>query len=66
MGAVGPERQLRKSRFPMPTLAEIFGGPLANWYRRMAQWRKRGVLGKSFAEQRRAMRFEALEPRLLL
>jgi hypothetical protein len=51
----------------VPTLAEIFWGPLANGFRRMAEWRRRGVLGEALqAQRRRAMRFETLEPRLLL
>ena len=56
----------RASRFSVPTLAQLFWGPLANRIRRIAEWRKRGVLGKQYADQRRAMHFEPLEPRLLL
>ncbi|MEX2149864.1 MAG: LEPR-XLL domain-containing protein [Steroidobacteraceae bacterium] len=58
----------RSSRFSVPTLAEIFWGPLANGFRRMAEWRKRGILGEALQAHRRraAMRFETLEPRILL
>jgi len=49
-----------------PSLYQLFWSPLANGMRRLARWRKRGRLGKEFAEQRRSMRFEPLEPRLLL
>jgi len=58
----------RSSRFSVPTLAEIFWGPLANGFRKMAEWRKRGVLGEALQAHRRwaAMRFETLEPRILL
>ncbi len=57
----------RNSRAFVPTLGEIFWGPMANGFRRLAQWRKRGVLGQELrARRRRAMRFEPLEPRILL
>ncbi len=48
------------------TLRAIFWSPLANGMRRLARWRKRGLLAKRFAERRSTMRFEPLEPRLLL
>jgi Ca2+-binding RTX toxin-like protein len=55
------------SHHHMPTLRQIFWGPLANHFRRMAQWRRQGVLGEALkAYRRRSMRFETLEPRLLL
>lgn len=61
------ESRTRSSRFGIPTLSEIFWGKLANGSRRLAEWRKKGVLGEAFQEhRRRAMRLEALEPRLLL
>jgi Ca2+-binding RTX toxin-like protein len=50
-----------------PSLIDIFRGPLANGFRRLAQWRKAGVLGERLQAQRRSrMRFEPLEQRLLL
>src|SRR5688572_22556891 len=58
--------QSRDSRIGTPNLLNIFWGAFANGFRRLSGWRKRGVLGKALAEQRRRMRFEALEPRLLL
>src|SRR5688572_6272578 len=52
----------------IPSLFEIFFGKLANWFRRLAEWRKQGLLKKALqgARQRRAMRLETLEPRVLL
>ena len=52
----------------IPSLFEIFFGKLANWFRQLKQWRKQGLLKKALqaARRRRAMRLEALEPRLLL
>ena len=52
----------------IPSLFEIFFGKLANWFRRLAQWRKQGLLKKGLeaARRRRAMRLETLEPRVLL
>ncbi|MEX0958002.1 MAG: LEPR-XLL domain-containing protein, partial [Burkholderiales bacterium] len=52
----------------MPSLYDIFFGKLANWFRRIAQWRKQGLLRKALRERRRrnAMRMEAMEQRLLL
>jgi len=51
----------------MPTLAQIFWGTFANGFRRIAQWRRQGVLGKALRERRRrVLQFEPLEPRLLL
>jgi hypothetical protein len=55
------------SRVRIPSLFEIFFGRLANWIRRLAQWRKQGLLKKAMQTRRqRAMRVETLEPRLLL
>ena len=54
------------SRFQVPTLQQIFWGPLANGFRRIAQRRKQGVVRQSRAYARRVMKFETLEPRLLL
>ena len=48
------------------TLRQIFWSPLANGMRRLARWRKRGLLTKRFAGYRDSIRFEPLEPRLLL
>jgi Ca2+-binding RTX toxin-like protein len=64
----GTRREESRARFAVPTLTEIFWGPLANGFRRMAEWRKRGVLGEALQAHRRraAMRFEVLEPRILL
>jgi Ca2+-binding RTX toxin-like protein len=58
----------RGTRAAIPSLAQIFWGPLANGFRKVADWRRRGVLGEALRTQQRrsAMRFEALEPRLLL
>jgi hypothetical protein len=54
-------------RVRIPSLFEIFYGKLANWIRRIAQWRKQGLLKRAQQERRRrAMRIETLEPRLLL
>ena len=50
-----------------PSLVDIFWGRFANGFRRRAQWRKAGVLGEQLQARRRSMmRFEPLEPRLLL
>lgn len=50
-----------------PSLADIFWGRFANGFRRVAQWRKAGVLGEQLKARRRSMmRFEPLEQRLLL
>jgi hypothetical protein len=52
---------------PSPTLRQIFWSAFANGMRRVAQWRREGMLGKRNLERRRrSLRFEALEPRLLL
>ncbi|MGH8568124.1 MAG: LEPR-XLL domain-containing protein, partial [Gammaproteobacteria bacterium] len=58
----------RGSRPSIPSLAQIFWSPLANGFRRMAEWRRRGVLGEALQAHRRraAMRFDTLEPRILL
>jgi len=66
MGTAGKEAHASASSHSIPTLYQIFWGSLANRLRRVAQWRKRGRLGREFAAQRRSMRFEPLEPRLLL
>src|SRR5262245_3482766 len=51
----------------VPSLFDIFWGKLANSRRRIAEWRRKGLLGKGLRQQySRAMRFEQLEPRLLL
>src|SRR6266704_2864571 len=52
----------------IPSLFEIFWGKLANWFRLLAKWRKQGLLKKALeaARRRRAVRLEALEPRVLL
>ena len=52
----------------VPSLFDIFWSKLANGKRRLAQWRRKGLLGKPIRAPRAsgAMRFEALEPRLLL
>src|SRR5882672_1730512 len=57
----------RKSLFKIPTLFELFFGRLAKWMRQLAKWRKQGLLRRALQErQRRIMRLEVLEPRLLL
>jgi hypothetical protein len=58
----------RDDRVAVPSLFEIFRGKLANGRRRIAEWRRQGFLTKEKLPQtrRRAMRGEALEPRLLL
>jgi len=64
---INPRPEANASRVRVPTLRQIFWGPLANGCRRIAQWRKQGVLAEALQENRRqAMRLEALEPRLLL
>src|SRR2546423_15054393 len=52
----------------IPTLFEIFFGKLANWIRKLAAWRKQGLLKKAaqLAQRRRRLQLEALEPRVLL
>src|SRR3990172_4551332 len=61
------ESQTPGSRFRMPTLSEIFWGPLANRLRRPAQGRKDGPPRDAHpAPRRRAVRLEAPEPRVLL
>jgi len=55
------------SRNVAPSLYQIFWGSLASGCRRVAKWRRQGWLGKDALERRRrSLRFEALEPRLLL
>src|SRR5882762_4044337 len=58
----------REYNVRIPSLFEIFWGKLANWFRLLAKWRKQGLLKKALeaARRRRAMRLEALEPRILL
>src|SRR5882672_3108734 len=58
----------REYNVRIPSLFEIFWGRLANWFRLLAKWRKQGLLKKALeaARRRRAMRLEALEPRVLL
>jgi hypothetical protein len=59
----------RVSAVRVPSLYDIFRGKLADGYRRIAQWRREGLLNKDKLKQtqrRRAARLEALEPRLLL
>src|SRR5688572_980633 len=58
----------REYNVRIPSLFEIFFGKLANWFRQLAKWRKQGLLRKALAaaKQRRIMRMEQLEPRLLL
>ena len=64
-----PERDSSRD-YPaaVPSLLDIFWGKLATSRRRIAEWRRQGFLNKEkFSQTRhRAMRFEALEPRLLL
>ena len=56
-----------RPRFRIPTLREIFASPFANRFRRIAGWRRRGWLGAAMQEHRqRSLRFETLEPRVLL
>ena len=52
----------------MPTLLQLFWGPLANQCRRIATWRRGGRLSKVAETARRqpVIRLEQLEPRLLL
>src|SRR5215204_2648461 len=52
-------RRGSKSRFPTPSLYDLFCNSLARKMRRMAQW-------SSSARRRRMLKFEALEPRVLL
>ena len=59
----------RNDSIRIPNLFDIFRGTLANGRRRIAQWRRQGMLarGKSGQTYRRNFaRLEALEPRLLL
>ena len=61
------EPDTRAARFHVPTLYELFWGSFANGMRRVARWRKQGLLRKSMRERRRrTLSFEPLEPRLLL
>ena len=67
MNANRPQDAGIAPRVRIPSLFEIFYGKLANWFRRLAQWRKQGLLKRAMQERRRrAMRIETLEPRLLL
>ncbi|MGA8048966.1 MAG: LEPR-XLL domain-containing protein, partial [Burkholderiales bacterium] len=67
MDSYNKPSQASASRLSIPSLAQIFWGPLANRFRRMAQWRRQGVLREALqAQRRRFMRFETLEPRVLL
>jgi hypothetical protein len=67
MSTIEREAGARASRTPLPTLRQIFWGALAKSVRRIAEWRRQGMLGKHNVDRRRrALRFEALEPRLLL
>ncbi|HYX62827.1 MAG TPA: LEPR-XLL domain-containing protein, partial [Burkholderiales bacterium] len=66
MSNIRRESRTPATRHRIPTLSELFWSPLAKGIRRIRLWRKRGLLGKGQAEYRRAMRFEPLEPRLLL
>src|SRR5581483_12436645 len=53
----------------VPSLFDIFRGKIANGYRRIAQWRREGLLTKGRARRthyRRIVRLETIEPRLLL
>ena len=53
----------------IPSLFDIFRGTLANGRRRIAQWRKQGMLARGASGRtyrRNFARLEALEPRLLL
>ena len=66
MGIRQSERRARAG-FRIPTLQEIFASPLAERVRRIARWRKHGWLAAPMREHRqRSLRFETLEPRLLL
>ena len=62
------ETEVRAERARVPSLYELFWGSFANGMRRMARWRKQGLLRKSMRERRARVqaRFEPLEPRLLL
>jgi Ca2+-binding RTX toxin-like protein len=66
MGTIDRNAGTRAERFPSLTLKEIFWGPLARRMRTLAHWRARGALGHAGSAWRRRMKFEALEPRLLL
>ena len=46
--AAGREYSVR-----IPSLFEIFFGKLANWFRKLAQWRKQGLLKKALQAVRR-------------
>src|SRR5688572_10430214 len=60
-------RDINSSAVRIPSLFEIFWGKLANWFRRLAQWRKQGLLKRALvANRQRTMRIEPLEPRVLL
>jgi len=58
----------REYRVRIPSLLEIFWSKLANWFRLLVKWRKQGILRKALqqARQRRGLRLETLEPRVLL
>jgi hypothetical protein len=67
MTTIDREAAARTERVRTPTLRQIFWGALASGVRRVAKWRREGMLGKRALERRRrSLRFEALEPRLLL
>ncbi len=53
--------------YRIPSLFEIFFGRLANWVRKLARWRKQGLLRKALrAVRRKSMHMELIEPRILL
>ncbi|HEX7095783.1 MAG TPA: LEPR-XLL domain-containing protein, partial [Acidimicrobiales bacterium] len=66
MGSIERESEARTARSHVPTLQQLFWGSLASRMRAIAHWRKRGALGNARAALRRQMKFEPLEPRLLL
>ena len=53
---------------PTPSLAQLFSGRIGKHVRAIADWRKRGQLGKAAQHKRRrsGARMEMLEPRILL
>ncbi len=63
-----PDAESGYAGIRIPSLFEIFFGKLANWFRRLAQWRKQGLLKRALqaARRHRALQLETLEPRLLL
>ncbi len=66
---LSPSANASTSAVTTPTLSELFFGKLGQRFRGMAAARKRGLLSKRKAAAtapRRAMRLEALEPRVLL